>query len=386
LNAATLVLRNVSRQTRRALLTLLTFALATFIFTVLIAIPSSIDLILKQTSETLRLYSYNSDGRYLGLPSRDCREIEKLPGVAACTPMVILRAKYQSASEIIQAYAVDADRAAIMYPDYGIAPKVLEEFANNRMAAIAGRLLIRNHGWKIGDVITLRGDANRLKIRFVLVGETPSNNYPNFFMFRRDYLVEAEKAIGIPEVKHPAGLLVTRVKAPEDVTRVIHEIDETFHNSDFETVTMTESDAISGLLSTVGDIRAIVFGIFFIILVTILLIAANAMAMMVRDRLRDVAVMRALGFGPSYVTSILVAECIVIGASGGFIGGAGAYALFSGGATIAAIIGNAGELNVTIGTAVEAIAVSIVISFMSGIWPILGTIRITPADAFRRAV
>jgi putative ABC transport system permease protein len=368
------------------LLTVLTFALASFIFTILIAIPSSIDLILKQTSETLRLYSYNSDGRYLGLPSRDCAEIEKLPGVAACTPMVILRAKYQNEGEIIQAYAVDADRAPVMYPDYGIAPSVLERFASERTAAIAGKLLIRNHGWKIGDVITLRGDANRLKIRFVLVGETPSNNYPNFFMFRRDYLVEAEKAIGIPEVKHPAGLLVTRVKAPADVSRVIREIDETFHNSDYETVTMTESDAISGLLSTVGDIRAIVFAIFFVILVTILLIAANAMSMMVRDRLRDVAVMRALGFSPSYVTLILLAECVVIGAAGGVLGGGGAYLIFSQGATIAAIIGNAGELTVTLVTAITATIVSIVVAIMSGIVPVLGTIRITPADAFRRAI
>ncbi len=386
MNASTLVARNVSHHARRAVLTILTFALATFIFTVLIAIPSSIDLILRKTSETMRLYSYNSDGRYLGLPSRYCGEIEKLPGVAGCTPMVILRAKYQSESEIIQAYAVDADRTPIMYPDYGIAPKVLRDFANNRMGAIAGRLLIRNHKWKIGDVITLRGDANRLKIRFVLVGETPSNNYPNFFMFRRDYLVESEKAIGIPEVKHPAGLLVTRVKSAGDVPQVIREIDETFHNSDFETVTMTESDAISGLLSTVGDIRTIVYSIFFIILVTILLIAANAMAMMVRERMRDVAVMRALGFGPGYVTSLLLAECLVIGAIGGAIGGAGAYWLFGSGATIAAIIGNAGELTVTAGIVAAALGVSLFVSFLSGIWPILGTIRITPADAFRRAI
>ena len=70
---------------------------------------------------------------------------------------------------------------------------------------------MRKHGWKVGDVVTLRGDSNRLDIKFTMVGEIPADNYPNFFMFRRDYLVEAEKAIGIPEEKHPAGFLVTRV-------------------------------------------------------------------------------------------------------------------------------------------------------------------------------
>src|SRR6202142_48766 len=94
--------RYVIRQPRRAILTTLTFAVATFIFTVLAAIPSSIDMILQKTAETLRLYSYNADGRYLGVPARDCRTIEKIPGVVACNPMVVLRASYQNASETVQ--------------------------------------------------------------------------------------------------------------------------------------------------------------------------------------------------------------------------------------------------------------------------------------------
>ena len=103
---------------------MLTFAVATFIFTVLAAIPGSIDMILKKTSETLRLYSYNADGRYLGVPARDCRTIEKIPGVVACMPMVVLRATYQNASEMVQAFALDADKVALMYPDYNLPPQV----------------------------------------------------------------------------------------------------------------------------------------------------------------------------------------------------------------------------------------------------------------------
>ena len=68
-----LVFRYVIRQPRRSILTMLTFAVATFIFTVLAAIPASIDMILNKTAQTLRVYSYNDDGRYLGLPARDCR-------------------------------------------------------------------------------------------------------------------------------------------------------------------------------------------------------------------------------------------------------------------------------------------------------------------------
>ena len=333
-----LVFRYVIRQPRRAILTMLTFAVATFIFTVLAAIPGSIDMILKRTAETLRVYSYNADGRYLGVPARDCREIEKIPGVVACTPMVVLRASYQNASETVQAFALDVDQVALMYPDYNLSPEVLEKFSNDRTAAVAGRLLMRKHGWKVGDVVTLRGDSNRLDIKFTMVGEIPADNYPNFFMFRRDYLVEAEKKIGIPEEKHLAGFLVTRVDSANRVSSVIHQINQTFHNSDFETASMTESEAVSGLMSTVGDIRDIVSAVSAVIALTIFLIAANSMSMMVRERLRDVAVLRALGFNQPYIARLLLGECALIGTAGGALGCALALWQFGSGTTLRSVL------------------------------------------------
>lgn len=386
MQALRLVLRNLIREPRRAVLTLLTFAVATFIFTVLAAIPSSIDMILEKTAQTLRVYSYNADGRYLGVPSRDCRVIKEIPGVVGCTPMVVLKAIYQHEGETIQAFAVDADQIAVMYPDYDLPASVLETFARDRTAAIVGRLLMRNHSWKIGDVITLRGDSDRLKIRFVVAGEIPSSNYPNFFIFRRDYLVEAEKAIGIPEEKHPAGFLVTRIESPERVPPVIHEIDRTFHNSDFETATMTESEAVSGLMSSVGDVRSIVSGISAVIALTILLIAANSMSMMVRDRLRDVAVLRALGFNPLYIARLLFGECALIGAAGGALGCVLALWQFGSGTTLRSVLESAGYLTVTYRAALEALLAAVFISILSATLPVLSAMRVTPADAFRKTI
>ncbi|MGC1400454.1 ABC transporter permease [Candidatus Binatus sp.] len=381
-----LVFRYVIRQPRRAILTMLTFAVATFIFTVLAAIPSSIDMILKKTAETLRVYSYNADGRYLGVPARDCREIEKIPGVVACNPMVVLRATYQSASETVQAFALDADKVELMYPDYNLTPEVLGQFTSLRNAAVGGRLLMRKHGWKVGDVVVLRGDSNRLDIKFTMVGEIPADNYPNFFMFRRDYLVEAEKKIGIPEEKHPAGFLVTRVDSANHIASVIHQIDSTFHNSDFETASMTESEAVSGLMSTVGDIRGIVSAISAVIALTIFLIAANAMSMMVRERLRDVAVLRALGFKQPYIARILLGECALIGTVGGALGCALALWQFGSGTTLRAVLESAGYLTVTYGAALEALLAAIAISLLSAAIPVLGAMRVTPADAFRKTI
>ena len=386
MNLLKLLVRNLIRQPRRTLLTTVTFAVAAFIFNVLVAIPSSMDMILRKTSETLRLYSYNADGRYLGLPARYCRTIEALPHVVACTSLTNMRASYQNQHEVIQAFAVDADKAGILYPDYGFEPPVLDQFLRERTAALVGQNLMRNHRWRIGDTVTLRADSNRLDIRFRLVGELPARNYPNFFMFHRDYLVEAEKARGISKDERPASLLVTRVDRIDNVPAVIREIDDTFHNSDFETATMTESEAVAGLLSTVGNIREIVYILFAVVVMVVFLIAANSMSMSVRDRMRDVAILRTLGFGAGYLTTMLLGECLLMAGAGGIVGSGLAMWLFGGTSALGAVLSYAGYLSMNRGAALIAILAALGLALLSALAPVINALRESPLEALGRAI
>jgi putative ABC transport system permease protein len=365
---------------------MVTFAVAAFIFNVLVAIPSSMDMILRRTSESLRLYSYNADGRYLGLPARYCRTIDALPHVVASTSLTNMRASYQNQHEVIQAFAVDADKAGLLYPDYGFERPVLDQFMRERTAALVGQNLMRNHKWRIGDTVTLRADSNRLDIRFKLLGELPARNYPNFFMFHRDYLVEAEKARGISEDERPASLLVTRVDRIDNVPRVIREIDDTFHNSDFETATMTESEAVAGLLSTVGDLREIVYTLFAVILVVVFLIAANSMSMSVRDRIRDVAILRTLGFGAGYLATMLLGECVVMAGVGGIVGSGLAMWLFGGTSTLGAVLSYAGYLSMNSGAALIATLAAVGVALLSALAPVINALRESPIEALGRAI
>jgi putative ABC transport system permease protein len=386
MNLLKLVVRNLARHPRRTILTTITFVIAAFVFNVLVAIPSSMDMILRKTSETLRLYSYNADGRYLGLPARYCRGIEGLPHVVACMSMTNLRSSYQNQHEIIQAFAVDADKAGTLYPDYGFQRPVLDQFVRDKTAALVGQDLRNKHRWRVGDTVTLRADSNRLDIRFKVVGELPSRNYPNFFMFHRDYLVEAEKARGISEDERPASLLVTRVDRIDNVPTVIREIDSAFHNSDFETATMTESEAVAGLLSTVGNIREIVYALFAVILVVVFLIAANSMSMSVRDRIRDVAILRTLGFGAGYLATMLLGECLVM-AGGGAIAGSGlAMWLFGGTSTLGTVLSYAGYLSMNSGAAIAATLAALGVALLSALTPVISALRESPLEALGRAI
>jgi putative ABC transport system permease protein len=110
------------------------------------------------------------------------------------------------------------------------------------------------------------------------------------------------------------------------------------------------------------------------------------MAMMVRDRLRDVAVLRALGFNQPYVARMLFGECALIGAAGGALGCALALWQFASGTTLRTVLESAGYLTVTWGAALEALAAATAISVLSAAIPVMGAMRVTPADAFRKTI
>src|SRR6202040_435821 len=151
-----------------------------------------------------------------------------------------------------------------------------------------------------------------------IVGKMASKRYPNTFLIRRDYMMAARKAHGLPD-EDIAWNIIVRATSADTMATLAKEIDEHFANSDAETRTMTESDALASGLSAIGNIRAIVFALCAVVVLTVLLIAANSTAMMVRERISEVAVMRSLGFSRGAVSILLFGECALIGAIGGLV-------------------------------------------------------------------
>ena len=167
---------------------------------------------------------------------------------------------------------------------------------------------------------------------------------------------------------------------------VIGEIDENFHNSDGETETTPESDALNSVITGIGDVRTIMYSICIVVLLTVLLIAANSMAMMVRDRITEVAVMRALGFARVHVVALLLTEAALIGLAGAIVGAAAALWCFHGGISLGALTGGLGYMAVAPSTAALAVLVALGVSLLSAVAPVTQAANIPPAMAFRKVV
>jgi putative ABC transport system permease protein len=380
-----LIERNLRRSPRRTALTAATIALSTFIYVLLLSVPGSIDRIVKQEATTLRLIVINRNLPFYGLPARYCDEVKQMEGAAACVAVVGWPATYRDVSDPIFAIAEGLEIVDV-FPDYDLSGDARRALEREKRGAVAGWALMHKYNWKPGQQIILRGSGrDHLELPFVLLGEMHSKRYPNVFAFRRDYLGDELKKHGDPNPDLVWNLVV-RVDSAQHVDSLIRQIDETFRNSDYETRTLSESDALAAGLAAVGDIRGIIFSLCAVVIVTVLLIAANSTAMMVRERMNEVAVMRALGFGRGEIAAMMLGECAAVGLAGGVLGAGFALWLFGKGFALTALIGGFGVIWVTPASAAVALAVAAAIGMLSGVVPIWNALKPPPAAALTTTV
>jgi putative ABC transport system permease protein len=382
-------LRNMRRQLRRTILTALSFAVAVFLYTVLIAVPVSMDRIAADAAKELSLVvtAHNS----YKLPAKYCNEIKKMPHVIACTPEIVFGAIYRDPRDPVMAIGVTEDIVPVVSSEFQVPPETAKQLFSDRSSALVGSVLMREQGWKLGQPIVLRAPDNpKMTLTLIPKLELPTPPGPReaarALFFDRRLLDEAVKnAYGL-DVQDRASFLGVKVDRAENMDSVIAEIDENFHNSEGQTETTPESDALNSVITGIGDVKTIMYSLCIVVLLTVLLIAANSMAMMVRDRITEVAVMRALGFSRIHVVALLLAEAALIGLAGAMVGAAAALWFFHGGISLGALTGGLGYMAVTPDTAALAVLVALGVSILSALLPVAQAAHIAPAMAFRKVV
>jgi putative ABC transport system permease protein len=381
-----LILRNMRRQARRAILTCLTIAAATLVFAMLVSVRASMGRIIDRVSKGQRLFVSNRAGPW-NLPAKYCSEIKKIPHVTGCAADWDVFMLYRNDSDWIGMAAADPEIVDIS-PDMKLPPENIASFKHEKRSAAVGYEAMKRYGWQIGQQVMLRGDFNGqlVKMPFIIGGVIPDQVYPNAFVMRRDYLTDTLKGAGVTGLDGIATRLIVRVDSAENLGPVARVIDETYRNSDSETRTQTESEFLASGLANIGNIRAIILSLVIVVLLTVLLIAGNSMAMTVRDRIPEVALLRTLGFGRWRIAYLLFGEATLLGLFGGAVGAAGALALFIQGTDLGSLTNGLALISVSPAVALLSFATAIVVSMLSGTISVTGAIKIAPAIALRRVV
>ena len=273
----------------------------------------------------------------------------------------------------------------ILDVDFPFGPDKRAQFRNEKRAVVVGSLTMKRNNWRVGQQIMLRSADNSLKMTFIILAEIPSQRYPNVFLIRRDYLDDSLKAIGDGGLNYAARLLV-RVDSLDNMGIVARSIDEKYRNAEAETRSQTEADALATGLANIGNIRAIILSLIAVVLLTVMLISGNSMAMTVRDRIPEVALLRTLGFARGRIAYLLLGEAAVLGIVGGAIGAVTALALFAGGVDMSTVTQGLGLITVSPAVAALSLAVAVGVSILSGTLPVSGALKIPPAIALRKVI
>lgn len=373
-----LVWANLRRKKVRTTLTIGSFTVALFLFGLLAAIRMGFRGGADAAGAD-RLNVINRVSLILPLPFSYRDRLLQLPGVKAVTHATWFGGVYQDERNFFPQFAVDKDTWFDVYSDYAVSREGRDAFLRDRQAVMVGRSLAKRFGFKVGDRIPLRGTIWAGNWEFNVVGiydgSRPDADTSGMF-FRADYL-EEQRAFG----KGTVGWYVVKLGDPDDAVGVAKAIDDLFANSPFETLTQTEKAFAASFVKQMGNIELLIMSIGTVVFFTLLLVTGNTMAISVRERSGELAVLKTVGFSDARVLRLILAEAVLIAGQGGLIGLAFAKFVIP---DLSRALPMLGALYISPVTFGLGFVLALGVGVAAGILPALGAMKLRVVDALRR--
>ena len=376
-----LILKGARRNKRRTALTVISVTVAVFLFSALRAVLDGFNAATEASSST-RLVTVRSTSLFFSMPTSHGDAIRSTPGVRDITWANWFGGVYKDPKNFFAQFATDPESYLRIYPEIALTPDEKKAFLEDRTGCIVGDGLAKRYGFKLGDRIALQVGIPIYGTRdfdFTVRGIYRSNGAAvdnQSMMFHWKYA--DERAL----VKGQVGWFVSEIANPDQEAQVAMAIDRRFANSPYETKTDTEKQFQSTFVSMFGNLNLLLGSIALAVVITTLFVAGNTMAMSVRERTTEIAVMRTLGFPSATIFGLVAGEALLMSVVGGVIGVALAHIVvnpnnFQLGAFIP-------EFHMTGTNTVVALALSALIGALAGAIPATMASRLKIVDALRQ--
>ncbi len=278
---------------------------------------------------------------------------------------------------------IDVENQRQVIPELVVPDDQWQNFVKDRQGAVAGAKTAKRFGWKIGDRIPIKnaGYGATGTWEFILDGIYHSERAggdESQFWFQWDYFEERVPAT----FKGNTGWYVVKLDSPDNAVSVAKAIDDMTANSSFETKTETESAFAAGWVKQFGNIQFLIMTIGAVVFFTLLLVTGNTMAISVRERVGELAVLKAIGFSDRWVLFFVLAESLTIAIVGGLLGLG--LALLAVPALGAALNGLLPTLILSPAILSLGLATALLVGVVSGLLPGIGAMRLRVVDALRR--
>ena len=316
-----LIIRNAFRHKLRSILTIIGVAVAVLAFGLLRTLVGLWYLGAEHSSAT-RLVTRNAISLVFSLPISYKDRIKQVPGVKSVSWGNWFGGIYIDEKHFFANYAVEPRSYLELYPEFILPPDQKEAFIRDRKGCVVGRKLADLYGWKLGDPITLKGTAFPGQWEFILRGiyrGAEKSTEERALFFQWDYLNETMKKT-IPRRADQAGFYMIGVAKPDLAAEVAASVDSIFRNSLAETLTETEKAFHMSFISMTEAIMVAIQIVSYVVIVIIMVVAANTMAMTARERIVEYATMKTLGFGWVHIAVTVFGESLLISGLGGILG------------------------------------------------------------------
>lgn len=313
-----LIYRNLLRHPLRSGLTALSIVIAILAFGILRTMVDAWYAGVEATSAN-RLVTRNAVSLTFRLPLAYQDRIQRVDGVTGVSHMTWFGGVYINEKNLFPQFAVEPQSYLELHPELILSPDEKFAFLHHRNGAVAGRKLASRYGWKVGDVIPLRGTSYPGDWSFVLQGiyrGAKSNTDEKTFLFHWKILNEYLRKTQPIRADQVGGFIVGIGNADRSA-EVSHAIDEMFENSMAETLTETEEAFSLGFVSMSQSIVVATQIVSFVVIAIIIIVATNTIAMSARERTREYATLGALGFGPGHIALLLIGESVTLSLSAG---------------------------------------------------------------------
>jgi len=376
-----LILKSARRSKRRTALTVLSVAIAVFLFASLRAILDGFNAAADASSST-RIVTIRSTSLIFSMPTSHGETIRNTPGVRDITWANWFGGIYRDPRNFFAQFAIEPESYLRMYPEIQLTPEEKRAFLDDRTGCIVGDGLAKRFGWKTGDRIVLQvgiptygAQDFTFTIRGVYrVASDAVDNQSMFFQWK----YADERSI----VKGQVGWYVAQINDPDQAARVATAIDRQFANTPNETKTDTERQFQSSFASMFGNLSLLLGSIALAVVITTLFVAANTMAMSVRERTTEIAVMRTLGFPARMIFLFIAGEALLMSVAGGLLGALLAHAVVNG--DLLAVSSFIPAFGVSGKNVATGVALSALIGVLAGIVPATMASRLRIVDALRR--
>lgn len=375
---STFITKSAFRNKRRSLLTVASIAFSLLLLSIMLCVWRGFYIDKGAPDSALRIMTRHkvSLANFLPIYYRD--KIRAIPGVVHVVPMTWFGGTYinDKAENFFGQFATDPDEYFEVAADKIMPADQLAAWKKDRAGCVADVDLARKHHWKIGDHIHLQGTIFPTDLDLTLRGiytiDPPQSN----LYFNSKYLEES-----VDWFKDTAGFYFVRVDTPEHMPGAARAIDDMFHSTPVPTKSESEQAFKLDFIATLGNVKAFILSICGAVVFTTLLVCANTMAMSIRERTREVAVLRTLGFTRGGILKMLLGESIAIAAIGGICG-----VLF--GTVVVLFLARPGigmpvSLYMTPSTALIVMSVALVVGLASAVIPSYRASNLGIVDALR---